>query len=296
MKCRGRHAPVARSNLIERELRPTKPRDAIARPDQPMMVYPSACRRAAELWIPAHHRLVNREQRAEGASHDQCQASAADHAGQRSCFNPAPPIGLPGTHEGVVIALRSNIRWCSDHLELTCRNGDIVRILFVIDACDREIIAWSAVAHAGVSGEMVRDLMIEAVERRFAGTRTPHPVEWLSDNGSAYIAKETATTATASVLKLAFNPGAFARKQRHLGSLQLGTADPYVRLRDEVARPTLRVRGAPFGEVLAGFDARLDTPPSINRRHPDSSLALFGVGCSASHTLDQAFKGVERAD
>ena len=110
------------------------------------------------------------------------------------------------THEGVVIALRSNIRWCSDHLELTCRNGDIVRILFVIDACDREIIAWSAVAHAGVSGEMVRDLMIEAVERRFAGTRTPHPVEWLSDNGSAYIAKETATTATALGLKLAFTP------------------------------------------------------------------------------------------
>jgi putative transposase len=62
------------------------------------------------------------------------------------------------THEGVVIALRSNIRWCSDHLELTCRNGDVVRILFVIEACDREIIAWSAVAHAGVSGEMVRDL------------------------------------------------------------------------------------------------------------------------------------------
>jgi hypothetical protein len=25
---------------------------------------------------------------------------------------------------------------------------------------------------------------------------------------------------------------------------------------------------------LAGFDTRLDTPPSLNRRHPDSSLAL----------------------
>src|SRR4029077_3036522 len=30
---------------------------------------------------------------------------------------------------------------------------------------------------------------------------------------------------------------------------------------------------APFGEVLAGFDTRLDTPPSIKRRHPDSGLA-----------------------
>ncbi len=30
---------------------------------------------------------------------------------------------------------------------------------------------------------------------------------------------------------------------------------------------------------LAGFDTRLDTPPSINRRHPDSGLAQsFGQG------------------
>jgi len=59
----------------------------------------------------------------------------------------------------------------------------------VIDACDREFIAWSAVANAGVSGEMVRDLMVAAVEWRFGGTKTQHPVEWLSDKGSAYIAK-----------------------------------------------------------------------------------------------------------
>jgi len=31
-------------------------------------------------------------------------------------------------------------------------------VLFAIDACDREIIAWSATG--GISGEMVRDLMI----------------------------------------------------------------------------------------------------------------------------------------
>ena len=75
----------------------------------------------------------------------------------------------PGrTHDGVVVALRSNIRWCSDHLEILARNREVVRVLFVIDACDREIIAWCAVANAGVSGEMVRDLMLAAVERRFA--------------------------------------------------------------------------------------------------------------------------------
>jgi putative transposase len=110
------------------------------------------------------------------------------------------------THDGVIIALHSNIRWCSDHLELHARNREVVRILFVLDACDREIIAWSAVANAGISGEMVRDLMIAAVERRFKRTCTPHPVDWLSDNGSAYIAKDTADIARALGLTLLFTP------------------------------------------------------------------------------------------
>jgi hypothetical protein len=29
-----------------------------------------------------------------------------------------------------------------------------------------------------------------------------------------------------------------------------------------------------FREVLAGLDTRLNTPPSIDSRHPDSGLAL----------------------
>ena len=109
-------------------------------------------------------------------------------------------------HDGVVIALRSNVRWCSDHLEIHARNREVVRIVFVLDACDREIIAWSAVAQAGISGEMVRDLMVAAVERRFGTTKVPHAVEWLSDNGSAYIAKDTADTARALGLTMLFTP------------------------------------------------------------------------------------------
>ena len=81
----------------------------------------------------------------------------------------------PGrTHDGVVIALRSNIRWCSDHFELACRNGEIVRVLFAIDACDREVMAWLATS-AGISGEMVRDLMIACVECRFGISKAAHP-------------------------------------------------------------------------------------------------------------------------
>src|SRR6202047_4918290 len=68
--------------------------------------------------------------------------------------------GRPGrTHDGVVIALRSNIRWCSDHFELACRNGEIVRVLFAIDACDREVMGWLAPS-AGISGEVGGGLML----------------------------------------------------------------------------------------------------------------------------------------
>src|SRR6185295_16617550 len=58
----------------------------------------------------------------------------------------------------------------------------------------------------GSPWEMVRDLMIDCVERRFAGTKVPHPIEWLSDNGSAYIARDTLDTATALGLRLCFTP------------------------------------------------------------------------------------------
>ncbi len=57
----------------------------------------------------------------------------------------------PGrVHDGKVIVMRSNLRWCSDGLEFTCRNGDVVRIAFAIDAHDQEIIAWRAVARDGL--------------------------------------------------------------------------------------------------------------------------------------------------
>ncbi len=102
--------------------------------------------------------------------------------------------------------MRSNLRWCSDGFEISCWNGDLVRLAFIIDAHDREIIAWHAVANAGISGSMVRDMMLEAVESRFAAIQAPHALEWLTDNGSAYTAHETRTFATALNLVPCFTP------------------------------------------------------------------------------------------
>lgn len=58
----------------------------------------------------------------------------------------------------------------------------------------------------GISGSMVRDLMLEAVELRFGGVQAPHAVEWLSDNGSPFTARETLDFAAALGLVPCFTP------------------------------------------------------------------------------------------
>ncbi|MCX8012169.1 MAG: IS3 family transposase [Desulfobacterota bacterium] len=99
--------------------------------------------------------------------------------------------GPARVHEGKIVTPRSNLRWCSDLFEILCWNGEAVRVGFVLDCCDREVISYVATT-SGISGEMIRDLMTEAIEARFGRVdRLPHRIEWLSDNGPAYRARET---------------------------------------------------------------------------------------------------------
>src|SRR5262245_50522022 len=70
---------------------------------------------------------------------------------------------------------------------------------------DREIIAWHATT-GGITGEVVRDLMLICIERRFAALRTLHLVQWLADNGSTYAARETLEFAAALGLVACFTP------------------------------------------------------------------------------------------
>jgi len=72
---------------------------------------------------------------------------------------------------------------------ISCWNGEVVRLVFAIDTCDWEFIAWWA-STGGISGEMVRDFMLACVKRRFNAVRALHPVQWLADNGSAYATRE----------------------------------------------------------------------------------------------------------
>ena len=96
------------------------------------------------------------------------------------------------THDGVIVTLKSNLRWCSDGFEIRCWDGQRVQVAFSLDCCDREVMSYVATTGA-ITGEMVRDLMADSVEQRFGANAigTPHPVEWLSDNGPPYTARET---------------------------------------------------------------------------------------------------------
>jgi transposase InsO family protein len=152
-------------------------------------------------------------------------------------------------HDGKVVTLRSNVRWCSDTLEFTCWNGDLVRVAFALDCHDREVLGWVATT-AGISGEMIRDLMIECVESRFAAPRTPHPVQWLADNGSVYAAAKTIDIATALNLQPCFTPVAFVKTLKR----------DYVRV-------------SPIPDAQAALAAVSDWMTDYNEVHPHSRLA-----------------------
>lgn len=108
-------------------------------------------------------------------------------------------------HDGRVITLRRNLRWSADGFEIACTNGETVRVAFALDCCDREVMGFVATT-GGISGSMVRDLMLECVEKRFGTSHTPHRVEWLTDNGSCFAAKETVEFASWLGLISRFTP------------------------------------------------------------------------------------------
>ncbi len=94
-------------------------------------------------------------------------------------------------HEGKIITLHSNTRWCSDSFFIPCDNGERVQVAFSLDTCDREAMRYVA-STRGIDGEMIRDLMTETMHYRFGQVDAlPHKVQWLSDNGPCYVARKT---------------------------------------------------------------------------------------------------------
>lgn len=93
-------------------------------------------------------------------------------------------------HKGRISVKDSDQRWCSDGFEFSCDNGEKLRVTFALDCCDREALYWAA-SNGGYDSETVQDVMLGAVERRFGNSLPTSPVEWLTDNGSAYRSYQT---------------------------------------------------------------------------------------------------------
>jgi transposase InsO family protein len=100
--------------------------------------------------------------------------------------------GSPGRpHWGQIINIRPYLRWTSDAFEIPCWNAEVVRVANALDTCGREVMVWQATTD-GLSGEMIRDLMLGSAEYRFdREAHAPHPIEWLPNSGSCYRARET---------------------------------------------------------------------------------------------------------
>lgn len=110
------------------------------------------------------------------------------------------------THEGVVATQKSNQRWCSDAFSIQCENGDQVHVAFVIDSCDREVIRYLA-STIGIDGQAIRDLMVESLECRFGALKSlPRQIQWLSDNGSCYTARDTVNLGRALGFEICTTP------------------------------------------------------------------------------------------
>jgi transposase InsO family protein len=163
-------------------------------------------------------------------------------------------------HEGRVVVIRSNIRWCSDAFELSCANGESVRVAFALDCCDREVISWTA-STRGVSGEMIRDLMLECVEKRFGTSRASHSVQWLSDNGSCYTARETVEFASLLGLESCFTPVRSPESN--------GMAEAFVHT---FKRDYAYVHDRPDAKTL--FAQLADWFEDYNERHPHKGLRM----------------------
>jgi putative transposase len=97
-------------------------------------------------------------------------------------------------HLGQIRQPASNQRWCSDVFLIPCWSGEVVSVAFAIDCHDREVAAYVA-SPRPLTGADIRTLMDRTLWARFgeATLKSPHAIQWLSDNGPQY-------TATATVL------------------------------------------------------------------------------------------------
>jgi len=91
-------------------------------------------------------------------------------------------------HTGRVMVKQSNKRWASDITQIKTWSGEKIRFTYVLDCCDRSIIAWRAGKHMQAAD--IEGMFQEALINRFGDTKSNGlTLEFLHDNGPEYIEK-----------------------------------------------------------------------------------------------------------
>lgn len=97
--------------------------------------------------------------------------------------------GSSRPHTGKIAVEQSNTRWASDITSIKCWNGQKLRFTYILDCCDRSIIAWKAGFHMQACD--IETMIQEALFNRF-GNRLPEKgsLQFLHDNGPEYVEKK----------------------------------------------------------------------------------------------------------
>lgn len=143
---------VSRSNLVERSKGRSKPRGRYNKAEDDELL-PIIRRLVDQRPTYGYRRiaaLLNRERR--GVDQPVVNAKRVHRImGNHAMLEKHTALRQGRVYDGKGMVMCSNLRWCSDGLEFTCWSGEVVRLAFTIDAFDREIIAWTVVANAGIS-------------------------------------------------------------------------------------------------------------------------------------------------
>jgi len=261
---------LARSHLHDLHRRPTEWRDGrtCRTPANDAQLISEIRRHIADLASYGYRRacaLVNRQRLQDGAERVNPKRAYRVMA-QAGLLLPKAPRRRQSSrpHDGKVAVERSDLRWCSDGFEIKCDSGQTVTATFAKDCCDREVMAWRAWEGKGLPGEPVREMLIEAVERRFGTVEAipaDHELEFLSDNGGAYIAADTRSVARQLGLRPVNTPVCSPQSN--------GMAESFVNTfkRDYVSRMDLTDARTVMAQLPAAFE-------HFNEVHPHSSLKM----------------------